>query len=191
MSTERVRECRQCHTVYIGEQDISIAFRCIHKNRGASVGSLQNELSHVCRHCQNDNRIEARKKDRWKHKAIDTRRRHARHFGLSVDDMIHKHGWYTDVIADEMEKNYKNGCPECHDSYSNMANGYRDLTVDIWDPRIEPGYGSNTRLMCNTCNQEKGDMIPEVWTIFKRLRRQRDEQLKKNGRITQLGLFQL
>jgi len=188
MSAERVRECRQCHTVYVGEQDISIAFR-IRRIILANGRPLKNYSSRICCHCENDNRIDARKKDRWKHKAIDARRRHAKTFGLSVADMIHKHGWRTDIMAAEMEGSYKNGCPECHDSYGNMGNGLHDLTLDIWDPRIEPGYGSNTRWMCNTCNQQKGDMTPEAWTIFKRLRRQRDEQLKKNGRIAQLELF--
>jgi hypothetical protein len=48
-----------------------------------------------------------------------------------------------------------------------MEHGLSDITVDIWDPRLPPDI-ENTRIMCRTCNTEKGAMTPEEWAERKR-----------------------
>lgn len=189
MSTVSKR-CKQCGHVYTGD-DVSKAFR-IYDKRLASARSPKLHYSRdVCRACEQDLRINERQKARWRTKVSGTRLRHAKSLGISVYDLEKKYNWDISIMAHEAEHNYTNGCSECHYPYSGMANGLHDITLDIWDKRVEPFYGSNTRWICNTCNQEKGAMSPEEWAIYKRLRRERDETIKNAQKVIQLGLFQL
>lgn len=182
-AARREKTCKECKITYVGN-DIEIAF---FKRKG----DLRNNYFSKCRLCEQDARTEKSKTNRWRGKAARTRQYHARKFSLTTEQLEKDHGWNLNVMAHHFRRAYENGCIECGEMYSAMDGGHGDLTLDIWDRRIEPGY-SNTRIMCKTCNLAKGTMTPEEWTMYKRLWRQRERifvEREGKPRIVQLSLF--
>lgn len=164
----RRKKCKKCEFVYEGKKAIEIGFYVIEKRKGIPF-----RFSNTCKPCYQTQRTERTRKNRWREKARNTLRSHSKRLGIPQEDLREKHGWNIDQMAEDMEFAYQNGCPECHEAYSEMEHGPRDITLDIWDKRLEPGY-SNTKYMCDTCNKAKGEMTPEDWIILKRLWRERD-----------------
>lgn len=82
-------------------------------------------------------------------------------------------GWKITRMAHESERAYENGCSECGELYALMGHGPGDVTIDIWDRRLPPEYGTNTRWICKTCNLSKGILTPKQWIVKKRLYRER------------------
>jgi len=178
------KKCKRCGFVYRGD-DIEIAFskKIV---RGIPL------IFPTCKLCEQDKRTKIVRSNRWRAKIRSTIKAHAKKFGISQIDLQEKHGWNIDQMSHDAEFQYQNGCPECHDQFKIMGNGLADITLDIWDPRIEPGYGSNTKWMCRTCNQAKGDRTPEEWTRTKRLHRERNIYLTRQAMMPkpqQLSLF--
>lgn len=174
----RQKTCKQCKHTYEGD-DIEIAF-FVKRQHGKS-----NYFSH-CRLCAQDNRTKKSRGNRWRVKARRARARHAKKLGCTIQDLEEKHGWYLGVMAHDFEHAYDNECSQCHCLYSEMDGGFSDITIDIWDRRLEPGY-ENTRRMCKTCNLAKGIMTPEQWTRYKRMWRERAITLTNRLVPVQLG----
>lgn len=157
------RICRRCRFVAQGDDEIALWFRRSGKSR-----------LNFCDGCRADLRDGPKQINRFTAKARQTFNRHATKYikqGLANDpgDFALKFGWDVKRIAHEMEHAYGNGCSECGLPYEPMGHGPADITVDIWDPRLPPEYGVNTRLICSTDNQQKGDLIPELWAVKKAL----------------------
>ena len=123
----------------------------------------------ICIFCEQNGRTERNQRDRWREKMIRTRKTHSIKLGISVEDLEHKYGWVIEQMRHDAMFQYQNGCSECHRSFASMDHGLADITLDIWDPRVEPFYGVNTRWVDMTCNRAKGTMVPERWAIRKRL----------------------
>jgi len=185
---KRRKVCKRCRYVYEGD-DIENAFRSWTKN---SANNYSQKLRATCELCYQDERTSQSRENRFRVKVRRARQSHARKLGLATKELEEKHGWNLDVMEHDARYAYHNGCPECHRLYSSMENGLGDLTLDIWDRRIEPGYGSNTRWMGKTCNLAKGIMTPEAWNIRKRLWRERSRFLEKQEKTpipTQLSFM--
>ena len=161
---------------YTGD-DVARAFRERGKRRRA-----RRRFYNTCKLCEQDARTEYAKTRTWERKARSTLKRHAKKLGISLDEMITDLGWDVERIAHEMEHHYQNGCTQCGHPYKEMEQGRGALTIDHWDRRLPPGYGSNTQIMCQTCNRAKGTMTPEEWNEYKRLWRLRDAFLKSKAR---------
>lgn len=190
-SATRQKKCKnkECGFVYEGD-DIEHAFRP-NDAKVAKCTSRFRGYRPTCRLCEQDRRTEKTKKDRWRVKMVRARYSHAKKLGISVEDMENKHGWVIETMMKRAMHNYANGCPECHMSFATMGNGLADLTVDIYDRRIEPDYDA-TRDMCLTCNRAKGVMTPEDWVIYKRLWRERADHLAQKAimpELVQMGLL--
>lgn len=170
-NAKRQKKCKRCGFTYYGN-DIDIAFR-----QFSDRHTSQKYFSNICRLCEQDKRTEIVRGNRWKAKARNTRRNHSRSLNIPIGKLESSYGWIVDIMAHDSEHGYANGCSECHESYALMGHKLRDITLDIWDPRVEPSYGSNTRWICSSCNSAKGDMTPEEWAAYKRLWRERDTHL--------------
>jgi hypothetical protein len=143
-------------------------------------------LASVCRACQEDARDRRKGGDREAAKASDARRGHAiklsrprRGSGveawhdpnLAASELEVVYGWDLPQMAHDIEYQYGNGCSYCHHSYKGMGHGLADITIDIFDPRLPPDYGTNTRWCCMTCQRRKGLLPPEKWAIKQRIYR--------------------
>ena len=118
----------------------------------------------ICKGC--DRTARDKTKNRAMDKAYMVIKRHGKK--LADKGIIHEpeelktlYKWDVRVMAHELEHTYSNGCPVCHKSFANMGNGYRDVTLDIKDPKQKPYYGINTQWICNSCNISKGDFTME------------------------------
>jgi hypothetical protein len=105
-----------------------------------------------CSVCEITNRTEPKRDRRARHKARDTRARHARKFGIAIEEMEHFYGWDLDRIEHDILAVLDGVCPDCNEQPQNLA----DIHIDIRDPREPPFYGVNTRVVCATCNRRKG-----------------------------------
>ena len=148
-------------------------------------------LHYVCIGCELTERTEKKRANRWIVKANSTLRRHAKRFEISISDMITRYGWNVDRIAHELEHHYNNGCSNCGRSYRSMGHGLADVTIDIFDRTALPVYGHNTRIICQTCNREKGTLSVEdnaAKSIGWRLWEETQKQLEKRNTFG-LALF--
>jgi len=128
-------------------------------NRGR-LGPL--EYLDVCNRCLQIQRDEIKQRNRFLAKARRTLNWHATKFGFRPAAFASKYGWDVKQMAHDCEHAAKNGCPYCHMAFAEMANGLRDITLDVYDPHAEPYY-TNTRWVCNTCNSKKQDMPIGDW----------------------------
>lgn len=179
MTVKREKRCKQCGFLYLND-DIEVAFRL------KSANNYSHYFRPICRLCEQDNRTGKARQSRWKVKCRRARQGHARKLGKSVKELEEKYGWNIDRMAHEAEYHYGNGCTECGDSYDLMDGGFGDITIDIWDRRVEPAYGSNTRWICKTCNLAKGTLPPELWAKIKRLWRERAFFLERQRFVPKL-----
>ena len=163
------KTCKLCEFTFWGK-DVEHAFRL---NLASYSSPKYRYFRNICKFCEIENRTTKTRQNRWKTKVGRTRRTHRESLGISVERLEKSFGWNIEQMAHDGAHAYSNGCTECHDPYEIMGSGLKDITLDIWDPRVEPFYGSNTRWICFSCNSAKGDMTPEDWAIYKRLHRER------------------
>jgi hypothetical protein len=125
------------------------------------LNAFKPERRGVCDGCLPKARDKTKQANRWLVKAASTARRHAKKYidkGLatSVEGFCKKFKWFKDKIAHALEYASGNGCQECGRKFSTMGNGLSDITIDIIDREKLPFFGLNTRIICGTCNREKG-----------------------------------
>jgi hypothetical protein len=90
---------------------------------------------------------------------------------LSKELLVSRYGWIPVQLTHDAEFQYDNGCSYCHHPYVDMGHGVADITLDIFDPRLPPDYGTNTRWCCMTCQRRKGLLTPEKWAAKQRIYR--------------------
>jgi hypothetical protein len=175
------RQCTRCGTWYPAED---VASGQAFHDRGWRGDKMH--LATRCRPCE-ESAADARKSAyRWASKVHSTTRGHADKLaksrtgphckawfdpGLSKEALISRYGWTADQMAHDAEFQYNNGCSYCHHPYVEMGHGVADITLDIFDPRLPPDYGTNTRWCCMTCQRRKGLLTPEKWAAKQRIYR--------------------
>jgi hypothetical protein len=152
----------------------------------AARGVRRVHLAHTCRPCEETAGDTWKSANRWSTKAWDTTKSHAANLrtprkgphceawhdpGLTKEILIKRYGWLQEQLAHDAEFQYANGCSYCHHPYAAMGHGSADITIDIFDPRLPPDYGTNTRWCCPTCQRRKGLLTPEQWAIKQRIYR--------------------
>jgi hypothetical protein len=172
------RRCMQCGTWYAAEEVASGQAFSYSGPRERCI------LRAVCRPCEE---TEHDARDRWGKKANATTTGHAVRLraprtgphceawhdpALTKETLIKRYGWSLAQIAHDAEFQYANGCSYCHHPYDGMGHGLADITLDIFDPRLPPDYGTNTRWCCMTCQRRKGLLTPEHWADKQRVYRQ-------------------
>lgn len=184
MNTTSQRTCRTCGTTYYGDE-VEAVFRAAGK-----PDECTNQVwrSRTCQLCEITVRTEAKHANRFIAKARNTIRHHAKKFGLSVSEMSDRFLWTVDRIAQDMEEMWRKGCEDCGYQFREM----HDLTLDINNPVDPPYYGTNTRLICATCNRKKSRTPSRLWGALKAatvrwLKRQ--EELAKLPRWVQEKMF--
>jgi hypothetical protein len=119
----------------------------------------------ICIGCEQDRRDAAKRLNRWRQKAKDTRDRHARKLGFSVAELRDVYGWELHRMAHEAEHAYSNGCRYCGEGFHTMHHGLGDITLDIVNTNDPPYYAVNCNWCCVTCNVEKRRLSPVHWGI--------------------------
>src|SRR5262249_44231693 len=137
----------------------------------------------VCIGCETTARNDEKGRDRLLAKARDTIRRHARKWGLTAADFCEQFGWNIDQLKHDINHASKNGCPYCHRQFATMGHGLSDITIDIINPKTDPLYTTNTKIICQTCNREKGRTPPEIWAhkLICWARWEKQEELRKKN----------
>lgn len=156
------RRCRRCHCPFY-ESEVDAFFR-----RTSTQRSLRTQRMAVCIGCELTARTDAKVENRWRVKAKRTFDHHVAKFvaaGVAPDRLtfVERFGWDVDQMAHDAEHAHSNGCPYCFRPFAEMANGPRDVTLDIVDPEAKPYYQTNVRWCCATCNTEKQRTPPELW----------------------------
>jgi hypothetical protein len=161
MSVARqTKRCARCR------RDFDLIFFTL--NRKVKYRSADQYRRAICKGCDQLLRDRNKHQNPFLSKAYSAIRDHAHRLSHTVEEMRNKFGWNPCDIAHQMEHAYGNGCLVCHRLYASMGHGLGDLTIDIVDPSREPYWCSgNVRLICNTCNQEKRDMDPIDYAIYR------------------------
>lgn len=148
MSEAKTKTCSKCG----GNYDAAVFFR----RNDLAYTPARSGSRPICIGCEQNDRDETKRRNRWLTKARDALRGHARKLGFTTSELADTYGWSTERMAHEAEHAYDNGCPECGDSFRDMGHGLADITLDVIDPQSPPIYGMNTRWICMTCNRAKG-----------------------------------
>ena len=174
------RQCVRCGTSYSTEE---VASGQAFSYSGARERCI---LRAVCRPCEEKASDDRKGADRWPAKAGATRRGHAVKLrklregphceawfdpDLTKEILTSRYGWTAGQMAHDAKFQYDNGCSYCHHPYAGMGHGPADITLDIFDPRLPPDYGTNTRWCCMTCQRRKGLLPPEKWAAKQRIYR--------------------
>jgi hypothetical protein len=117
----------------------------------------------ICKGCEQTARDREKARDRWKGKARDTTRFHAKRMGVAVSILTDHYGWVLDDMAHDAKHAADNSCPYCRRPFTEMEHGFWDVTLDIHDPAKEPFYSTNTKWICATCNRQKKQLSPSEW----------------------------
>ena len=155
-----MRTCRKCNGEY------SDRFFQHHRDLVRAAARTKKELT--CIGCQQYDRDTKKRANRPREKARRTIRTHAEKYILSgevktKEEFIDRFGWDIDQIAHDIDHSSKNGCSYCFEMFSEMANGFSDITLDIVNPEGLPYYRTNTMWVCGTCNRAKQRKSPEEW----------------------------
>jgi hypothetical protein len=135
----------------------------------------------LCKRCEVKRRTEQKDQDRLMAKAIRAIRRHALKFGKSVKEFCREFDWSAKQLAHDYGHAMKNGCPYCNWPFATMP-GFADLsclTVDVIDPNKPPHYKTNVKIVCDTCNGQKGDMTPEEYAAYLATQAEYDENQRE------------
>jgi hypothetical protein len=174
------RRCARCGTEFTAEDVASGQAFSPGRSRDASY------LRAVCRPCEETRSDDRKSAYRWASKVHATTRGHAVKLAkprtaqqceawfdpdLSKESLVGRYGWTASQMAHDAEFQYDNGCSYCHHPYADMGHGVADITLDIFDPRLPPDYGTNTRWCCMTCQRRKGLLTPEKWAAKQRIYR--------------------
>lgn len=132
-----------------------------HVDTRVSAGPLEYvAVCNVCIQTAND----ARKHEtRYVIKAKEAIRSHAKRRGMDRYDFERAYDWQPECIAEDLELAGKGRCSYCRHHMLDAEHGLENITVDVYDPRLDPVYGVNTRICCKTCNTKKGSKTPEEW----------------------------
>lgn len=152
------RRCNRCGEMYPPHL-VEAAFRSVRTRDASCVRRPGN----ICRACADTARDQRKVANRWAVKARDVVRRHAIRLEISKEDLVERYGWNPGLLAHDAEFQYGNGCNYCAHPYIEMGHGLADITLDIQDRSKPPGYRTNTKWCCQTCNRKKGAMTPEAW----------------------------
>lgn len=128
----------------------------------SSQGSLRKSYrAKICKDCQITVRNAKRDADPYLHAFKSRRQDHAKRLHVPVSKLIAL-GWDAELRSLEMRYQYEHGyCPVCPyrldgvptlNFYRNMAEGLKELTIDIFDPALEPIWPGNVWWICKTCN---------------------------------------
>lgn len=145
-----------------------------------------------CSICEVTNRTEPKNDRRERHKARDTRARHARRFEIPIDEMEHYYGWALDLIEADIITVRDQGCERCRVVkggqvvYNYIPRSLDEIHIDIIDPTEPPFYGVNTQVTCGTCNRRKGSKSQHRHDIEEA---ERQAIAKRADRPGQLSLF--
>ncbi len=161
-----MRTCKRCN----GEFSDSF-FKSLVYEKTSDSRCYQKKYEYkrlVCEGCFQKDRTTAKRTNRPKEKARRTIRSHVEKYiklGAveNTEEFIERFSWYIDQIAHDIEHAYKNGCAYCHELFSGMGNGLVDVTLDIINPKEPPYYKTNTKWVCNTCNNAKKGKSPQEW----------------------------
>jgi hypothetical protein len=139
----------------------------------------------ICRPCEQTQRDERKRQNRWPTKIRDVIRRHAQRLDVTRDYLVTVCGWAPDRLMHDGEFQYGNGCNYCGHPYREMGHGLKDITLDIVDRSKPPYYRTNTRWCCQTCNSKKGDRGPEFFEadrqVYERWQRQKKLPAQERG----------
>ena len=105
---------------------------------------------------------------RLRKKAIGTRRRHGVKLseqGVIKDpeDLEGIYGWSLDRMIAGIGQVITEGCPYCQEPIDIVEHGLGIVTLDIFNPDLEPHYSTNVRWCCVRCNAEKQRITPALW----------------------------
>lgn len=165
-SDERISKAQRCYEC--GGEYLLIFFEL--EGRCGKLGNRRYRIR--CIGCKLSARVKRAQANRFRQKARSTRTRHAGKYVRdpklaghvsSVDEFCAAYDWTIDQMAHDIEHASKNGCPYCWQLFSTMEHGLRDITLDIFDPRLPPYYRTNVRWCCVTCNSEKQRTPPDLW----------------------------
>ncbi|HKD87785.1 MAG TPA: hypothetical protein VKB62_04585 [Streptosporangiaceae bacterium] len=105
---------------------------------------------------------------RFRRKAVATRRRHAARLkDLGVlgheDDLEKLYGWSTDRMVQDIQRVREYGCPYCLQPVNTAEHGMGIITLAILDDEQPPYYSGNVLWCCTRCNSEKQRISAETW----------------------------
>jgi hypothetical protein len=131
----------------------------------------QQYYSKRCKRCEQEKKDEQNRQSRFPRKAYATMYHHAKKYiekgwAASVADFRKRYGWNVKQIAHDMEHDWTNGCPICHELFKEMGHGLSDLSLDIINPDDRPYYETNVRFICTTCNKLKQQYPPELFGLI-------------------------
>ena len=134
------------------------------KRRVRGGSSPHIERAKVCKDCQITQRLAKREADPYLHAFLSRRKDHAKRLTCTVANLIAL-GWDEGLRSLEMKIQHEVGyCPLCpyRDDGVPTLNFYRDmgkpkgvlseLTIDVFDPAVEPIWPGNVWWVCKTCN---------------------------------------
>jgi len=132
------------------------------KSRTVRNGIISKDYKRsVCKACTSRERIEKKKNDIFEQKARNTINSHAERMGLSFREWLFRHDLTIDYIKMLFRREHKLHelgfvCLNC--GHAHKAELF-DFTLDMIDPK-RPPTRSNLRIICRTCNVEKGAKDP-------------------------------
>lgn len=174
------RICTRCGVQYPPDL-VAAAFR-MHR---AGLDISRPTRKWICRPCEQTQRDERKRQNRWPTKIRDVIRRHAQRLDVTRDYLVTVCGWAPDRLMHDGEFQYGNGCNYCGHPYREMGHGLKDITLDIVDRSKPPYYRTNTRWCCQTCNSKKGDRGPEFFEadrqVYERWQRQKKLPAQERG----------
>src|SRR5579871_2633142 len=123
MTTDDEQVCRKC-----GEMYPLIFFR-VDKRIGEMI-----RYRSVCKGCEQTARDTKKSADRFRVKAQETIRLHARKYIRAgalqtTDEFRQRFGWEDRRLADDLKRSYGGECGYCGNSYAVMRNGLGEITV--------------------------------------------------------------
>lgn len=161
--SEPVKRCKQCGEV----KPLAEFVRNAH-GRGLAITNPNGRRAR-CFICESHNRTEDKRDARERHKARSTRRSHAARLAdsphadrwarpVTLESLTEFYGWTNDAVeADIVEAVEAGVCGSCGHPFDIRPGGaLGDVQVDILDPTRPPFWRTNTRVVCATCNRQKG-----------------------------------
>ncbi len=157
------KRCSKCGCLYFGDE-VQAFFRA---NRG-NDRCHGSQTRPVCIGCELSARTAAKERNRTLEKARRTRNHHADRFiregaVQNRTDFAERYGWELGQMSHDIAHSSTNGCPYCRRSFSSMAHGLADITIDVVNPEMSPYYRTNCRWVCRSCNAEKQRTPPHLF----------------------------
>lgn len=123
----------------------------------------------ICKACENKERIAKKNCDPLEQKARDTINRHAQRENKSFRSFLYSNDLTIDFIKTLFKREWQlhelgYGCVNCQKPLKDMLD---DFTLDLIDPK-RPATRSNLRIICRTCNTEKGNKDPTQYDLEQR-----------------------